>query len=563
MRLRTFLSVILALLALAAPAGAAVAPGRVTFPLGDGQPRGSVDAFGLDVGAALPDGGVVLAGVDPGKGVVLAQLHADGSLDPSFGQGGIAHVAVPYGNQMVGPDVLQLLRRPDGRLVVVYTGAANSRYEAPQLALAGLTAGGALDPTFGQSGIAKPGIEGSCANCSPAALAADGSVAVTGNTGAYPPTIEHDPNVKPNFTWVVARLTPTGALDPTFGQGGVATLPGASARGLAIAVLTGGRVATVGQDSAGVKLARLLPNGALDPSWNGGQPAAVPTSLPWSFAVLARTTGAVDVLSSGSTGAELRRYTTTGALDTSFGGGVVTLPGGPSPQDLLAAPDGSELVVGPTTLNPQLAPPAERIARVAPDGTVSAQGAVPTPFGGGVATFFARHRAPSVTSLNQSGFHAGHPVVRANGSLVVPGTVNVVQYTGEGVGFEVEQAAIAAIAPSLSLDGSFGGAASPAKLTLTAPRQRASTALGRLAVTVVARTSGPGLALITVKWGHRTIAKSIAPVLRGGAQRLQAFLTLTGRRALRHRHGVRISVRATFEDLVAQRASASARGTLR
>jgi hypothetical protein len=187
------------------------------------------------------------------------------------------------------------------------------------------------------------------------------------------------------------------------------------------------------------------------------------------------------------------------------------------------------------------------------------------PFGGGKATVFAVHRAPFVTSLDQSGFHAGTPVVRPDGSVVVSGAIGVVQYTGEGAGFEIDQAAAAAITPSLSLDASFGGPATPAKLSLSVPRQRAATArdVRRLAVTVVARTSGPGLALITVKAGRRTIARSIAPVFNGGTQRLHALLTLTGRRALRHAHGVRISVRATFRDLVAVTATASARGTLR
>ncbi|HEU4979213.1 MAG TPA: hypothetical protein VFT42_09990 [Solirubrobacteraceae bacterium] len=530
-------------LALPAPAGASVAPGRVTFPLGDGRVVNSVDAFGLSVGTALPDGGMVLAGTDLGKGLVLAQLRADGSLDPSFGQGGIAHVAT-------GPaSPLQLLRRPDGRLVVVSAGTAADPHHTPQLVLAGLTPSGALDPSFGQGGIAQTGIDGDCGNCSPAALGADGSIAVAGSTGPFP-----------GSTWVVGLLTPAGTPDPGFGDHGIATLPGTL--GYA-SVLAGGRITTAGQDASGAKLARLLPNGKPDPTWNGGQPVAIPTKLPFPFGLLARADGSVDVLASGTDGAELRRYTTTGQPDSAFG--TVQLAGAPGPADLLAAPDGGDLVVAASTLNPQSEPPAERIARVAPDGAVTAKADVPTPFGGGVATFFARHRAPFVTSLNQSGFHAGHAFVRPDGSLVVPGMVNVVQYTGEGVGFEVEQAAVAAIAPNLSLDASFGGAATVARLRIGVPRQRASTArkIDRLAVTVKATTPGPGLAFLTVKAGRHTIARSIAPVLRGGSQRLRALLTLTGRRYLRHRHNVRVSVRATFSDLLAQRRTSTARGTLR
>lgn len=551
MRLRTAILSTLLLLALAAQAGAAVAPGRVTFPLGDGKVVDSVDAFGLDVGVALPDGGMVLAGGEAGKGLVLAQLRKDGSLDPAFGQGGIVHVPVAFGRQLVAPTVFQVLRRADGGLRVVYSGGANGVSELPQLAVAAVTPAGALDQSYGRNGIAQPGIEGSCGNCSPAALAPDGSIVITGNTGPVD-----------SATWVVGRITPAGALDASFGQGGIASLPGTKGFGYGIAVSPGARIVSTGSQSSAPEVAALLPNGKLDPAWNGGAPAAIPTRLPFPFGVLARADGSVDVLASGTAGAELRRYTATGAPDTAFG--TVQLPGAPAVQDLVAAPDGSDLATAPSTLNPQSEAPAERIARVAPDGAVTAND-VPTPFGGGNATIFAVHRAPFVGRFDQSGFHAGHAFVRPDGSLVVPGMVNVVQYTGEGVGFEVEQAAVAAIAPSLSLDASFGGAATAARLRVGVPRQRASTALdrSRMAVTVKATTDGPGLALLTVKAGRRTIAKSVAPVLRSGPQRLRALLTRTGRRYLRHRHHVRVSVRATFTDLVARRATSTARGTLR
>ena len=50
-------------------------------------------------------------------GVELVQLRGDGSLDPSFGSGGVARVALPGGRFSAA----QLLRRQDGRLLVVGT----------------------------------------------------------------------------------------------------------------------------------------------------------------------------------------------------------------------------------------------------------------------------------------------------------------------------------------------------------------------------------------------------------------------------------------------------------
>ena len=88
-----------------------------------------------------------------------------------------------------------------------------SKYENGQLVVVGLSAGGALDPTFGDGGVAAPGLQSNCGFCSPAALAPDGSLVLTGNTGQVPPGVEQDPSVVPDFHWVAARLTPAGSLD--------------------------------------------------------------------------------------------------------------------------------------------------------------------------------------------------------------------------------------------------------------------------------------------------------------------------------------------------------------
>lgn len=78
-----------------------------------------------------------------------------------------------------------------------------------------------------------------------------------------------------------------------------------------------------------------------------------------------------------------------------------------------------------------------------------------------------------------------------------------------------------------------------------------------------ATTSGPGLALLTVRSGRRVLARSTAPVLRAGRQRLPALLTVTGRRLLPHAHGVRVTVTARFRDLVGREAAGTAHGRLK
>lgn len=85
--------------------------------------------------------------------------------------------------------------------------------------------------------------------------------------------------------------------------------------------------------------------------------------------------------------------------------------------ELLAGPDGSDIVAKPSTSNPGERPVGIELTRIAADGAVSGTATVVAiPFGGGYATLFARIRAPAVTPLGQSGFRAGGAFPRANGS---------------------------------------------------------------------------------------------------------------------------------------------------
>jgi uncharacterized delta-60 repeat protein len=554
-------------LALAAPAAAEVAPGRVVFPLTGTARLPSVDPFALEVGVAHPDGRTTMMGSERGKGVVLAQLRPDGTLDPSFGTAGIAHVPVPFGSGYMAPRPLQVLRQADGRLVLVVAGSSNSKYELPQLRFVRVLSDGRLDSTFGNGGIATPGIQGSCDNCSPAALQPDGSIVFTGNTGQVPATIEHDPTVKPDFHWVVARLTPSGALDQGFGQQGVVTLPGAGGTGNAVTVLPGGAIGVLGRDNTGPKVARVTALGGLDPAFNGGAPESVPGSFNFVFSILGHPSGSLDVLGTRSGSGQVLRFTPTGALDATFGdNGAVTIKSGVSLDQLLPAPDGGDLVAGATTFNPQSEPVALRVSRISPTGAVTKSADVPVRFGGGLASVYTHIRAPKATSLDgQSGFHAGRAFARPDGGVVLPGAVGVVEYTGEGAGYEIERAGVAAITPDLALDPTFGGPLTPAKFSVSVPGQRAALDASKrlLRVSLVVKSSGPGLALLTVKSGKTVLARSTAPVYFTGTQRVRAFLTLTGRRVLKRAHHVRVSVSASFRSLVGANATARARGTLR
>jgi len=326
-----WLPVACVVLALApAAATAAVAPGRVIFGVGRPQPVRHVDAGGASLAVALPDGGAVLLAGAP-RGVVLAQIRRDGSLDSAFGSRGIAHVAVPverdprrYPNTFVP---LQVLRQPDGRLLIGGHGPARSLYELPQLMVVRLLPDGRLDASFGSAGIARPGFQASCGGrCEPMSLQTDGQILVTGNTGSAIPGSELQPGgPEPRFQWIVARLTGNGALDPSFGNGGIAEIGGAVGRnggGFATGLLPDGRIVALGRGSGEPLLVRLLAMGALDPGFHGGTP--VPLAVPFAFQMLVHGDGTVDVRG----GAQILRFRPNGEPDAGFDGdGAVTVPG--------------------------------------------------------------------------------------------------------------------------------------------------------------------------------------------------------------------------------------------
>lgn len=243
------LACVAALTVAAAPAAAAVAPGRVAFSVATQVPERNVDAGGAGPAVALPDGRVVMIAYDPGADLTLVQLRADGSLDTSFGSGGLARVALPDDDRY---NPAQLLGRPDGRLLVVGTGfAAASTFELPRFVLVALTSAGGLDPSFGAGGVAPLDLRSSCGGgCAPAAFAPDGSIVITGQTGRFAPGIATDPSAGSSMQWVVRRLTAAGTTDPSFGTVPVAGPAGVATSGYATVVRPSGAIVVLGVASS-------------------------------------------------------------------------------------------------------------------------------------------------------------------------------------------------------------------------------------------------------------------------------------------------------------------------
>ncbi len=179
---------------------------------------------------------------------------------------------------------------------------------------------------------------------------ADGKVVVVGTA-----------TVADQFAWVVARYTVGGALDPTFGQGGVVrdTVVDDGSIPWAVAIQPDGKIVVGGASISGTSnrfaFVRYLPNGSLDPSFDGDGKASVavkPADNQERVQGLAIAPGG-KIVGAGATndGTGVVRLNSDGTPDSSFAGdGSVDLPLGMNynAEDVDVQPDGRVVVPIPT-----------------------------------------------------------------------------------------------------------------------------------------------------------------------------------------------------------------------
>jgi uncharacterized delta-60 repeat protein len=380
--------------ALAITAGASAAAGNLDPSFGTGG-HVTTDFSGsgsFDIGEAIAvqqDGRSVVAGYTDAKGTydfALSRYNLDGSLDTTFGTGGLVETDLSGTGSADFADSLALQR--DGKLVVVGTTYAHYGDFAGKAAIARYDVNGSLDPTFGNGGIVTTDFgSGGFAFGDGVAIEPGGKIVVAGNTmGA-------------NFTrdFAVARFKPDGSLDTSFGSNGVTTTDfGGNEVPTAIAVEPGG-IVLAGQSSTisglAFALARYKVNGKLDQTFGSGGMVTEPADVP-SDTALGIEHGEIVMAGSSQTGTDedftLFRFTRHGQLDTSFGTGGKATTGFTSgsadrPTGLAIQPNG-QIVVGGYTFTPSSTTPSRfALARFNADGTLDgtfgAGGKVTTAFG--------------------------------------------------------------------------------------------------------------------------------------------------------------------------------------
>lgn len=283
-----------------------------------GIPVGYSGSGGSDV-VVQPDGlSLVLGYVDKDDGtasLTVARHLTDGKLDPSFGSGGRATVALEGTGGLddfaPGP---RIALQGDGRIVIAGTMAGT-------IQVARLTPAGVPDPSLGGDGTVSVGL-GPSDVFDDIAVGADGKIFVSGSA---------KPAGGVDADLAVARLNADGTPDPGFSADGVQTADfGGEDSGAGVVAQPDGRVVIAGtarvscHGSTCVKefaLARFDTAGEPDPSFGsaGKVTAKGPDGIGSYAEALELQPDGKLVVAGGENDFLLARFNPDGSADETFG----------------------------------------------------------------------------------------------------------------------------------------------------------------------------------------------------------------------------------------------------
>jgi uncharacterized delta-60 repeat protein len=324
-------------------AGSSFRDGSADFAVARYNPDGSLDASfgdsgmvvtdfgGFDLGLAVAvqrDGKIVVAGSSqqPGTGdLALARYDKDGSLDATFGTGGMVLTDLGGFDQANAIAI-----QADGKIVVAGYSNAHGSYDFALIRYDGL---GRLDATFGTQGALLVDFDGPNDNAAAIAIQRDGKIVVAGAS-----------NGGSTVRFALARCDGHGILDPAFGIGGrVLTEFEGFAGASGVAIQWNGKIVvagtTNGASSSDFALARYHKDGTLDLRFGrdgkvvtdvGGDDGATAVAIQRDGRIIASGIS-IAAPPFGPGDFALTRYRRDGTLDKSFGmDGIVLTPFGGS-----------------------------------------------------------------------------------------------------------------------------------------------------------------------------------------------------------------------------------------
>nr|HEX4316353.1 hypothetical protein [Kofleriaceae bacterium] len=337
----------------------------------------AIDVIPRGTPAALPDGSLVVPGIaldDVGHRLALGRTFADGSVDAAYS------VIVVAGSSY--DDGQALAVQADGS--VLAGGATNYG----QAVLVRLTGSGAVDPSFGVGGVVEEALgDVELETVSDVAVQPSGGIVVGGppDTGGF----------------VALRFDGSGALDGSFGAGGVATIKSVGSQVLlqshALAMGSDGSLFVIGEstdashDIGQLAVVKLTPGGAVDASYGSGglaQTAFTDSGDHLALFGAVGSDGSVLALGGKNRGPiSLVRFDATGALDATYGGsGALVFAGSDgdvvAPFALARTGDGGAVAVVGSRATASFV-----VLRVAADGTLA--GTTTLQLAGGGNDYFA------------------------------------------------------------------------------------------------------------------------------------------------------------------------------
>jgi len=213
----------------------------------------------------------------------LGMAQTAGSLDPTFGMDGI--VMDSFGGHNIMP--LTAIEQPGGKIVVI-AGFNNETIATEAFGLARFTSSGKLDTTFGTKGVTMVAFTDFINMPNSVAVQPDGDIVVAG----------FSETTSGGFNFAMARFTPNGQLDDTFGSGGLVTVQPSGIQPSASVVMVqpngqiieGGSVIGINKNTpGGTVLGRYNSDGSLDTTFgtNGFAVATTAVGAPTGLALLA------------------------------------------------------------------------------------------------------------------------------------------------------------------------------------------------------------------------------------------------------------------------------------
>jgi uncharacterized delta-60 repeat protein len=240
-----------ALGAAAQASAAAEHPGSLQWKLNH---FGGHQIEGIDTG---PRGRIFTAGMSvynaPARQTWVHAYLPDGTRDTSFGDDGI--VDFPGDPHWV----VDALAQPDGGVLVAEKGG-DFVYPPDTHLVRRIAPDGRPDTGFGNGGSIQPGL-GGAGDLTDMELQGDGRFVLAGTRSAA--------------VIVVARYLPDGSPDTTFGSGGVTEVRSADVTGAELAIQPDGGIVITTRGVTGYLIARLSPDGRVDDSFGLGGLAPV------------------------------------------------------------------------------------------------------------------------------------------------------------------------------------------------------------------------------------------------------------------------------------------------